>query len=258
MGEAKGQGNAPLIRAMKMAARGRTDENRKKLYHTLISSELLLAVTGATNEDEPLGDEGFVQGDPLEGRPTALVFTSRANAKRWSDTHEHYFSLNGTDLFLALIETSVGAVTLNVAGPVGGELYRHELETIAEGGRVLRLRRQAAAESPAASPVASQASTNPEVAMSRKQALGWLRRRELGRGRFLAIYGLFFLGGPVCAFKLWRLSQGEGTFFADVVLWTAVAVVGGGIFGHWLWQFNEAAFLATPAEVYQDEPGASS
>ena len=95
--------------------------------------------------------------------------------------------------------------------------------------------------------------SNEEYAMSRPQALKWKTRREMGRQRFIAVYAVFFLGGPVCSYKLWRYSQGSGNFFEDVVVWTAMAVLAGGMFGRWLWKFNEAAFEATPADVYRDE-----
>ena len=95
--------------------------------------------------------------------------------------------------------------------------------------------------------------SNEEFAMSRPQALKWKERREMGRSRFIGLYAFFFLGGPVFSYKLWRYSQGSGSFFEDVVVWSAVAVITGGVFGRWLWKFNEAAFLATPAHVYGDE-----
>ena len=95
--------------------------------------------------------------------------------------------------------------------------------------------------------------SNEEHAMSRPQALKWKVRREMGRERFIGLYAIFFLGGPVGSYKLWRWSQGSGDFFQDVVVWTAMAVITGGIFRRWLWKFNEAAFEATPADVYRDE-----
>ena len=55
------------------------------------------------------------------------------------------------------------------------------------------------------------------------------------------------------SYKLWRYSQGTGKFFEDVVVWSAMAILTGGIFGRWLWKFNEAAFAATPADVYRDD-----
>ena len=95
--------------------------------------------------------------------------------------------------------------------------------------------------------------SNEEHAMSRPQALKWKVRREMGRARFIGLYAVFFLGGPVFSYKLWRYSQGTGKFFEDVLVWSTMAVVAGGVFGRWLWQFNEASFEATPADVYRDE-----
>ena len=95
--------------------------------------------------------------------------------------------------------------------------------------------------------------SNEEQPMSRAQALKWKNRRQMGRNRFIGVYAIFFLGGPVFSYKLWRYAQGTGKFFEDVVVWSALAILAGGMFGRWLWTFNEEAFEATPAEVYRDE-----
>jgi hypothetical protein len=137
--------NARLIRAMKMAARVRSDSNRKRLYHALVGSELWFAVTGGWTAENPLATENVVCAGEINGRRSAAVFTSRENATKWREEHQEYVLMNGTDLFGALIQTKVGSVQINPAGPIGGELYRHEVETIAEGGRILRLRAEAAA-----------------------------------------------------------------------------------------------------------------
>ena len=137
--------NARLIRAMKMAARLRDDSSRKRLYHALVSGELWFAVQGGWNASTPLTDENIVCAGELHGRPSAALFTAKEYALKWRAEHKEYVLMNGTDLFGALIQTKVGSVQINPAGPVGGELYRHEVETIAEGGRILRLRAEAAA-----------------------------------------------------------------------------------------------------------------
>lgn len=135
--------NARLIRAMKMAARVRNDANRKKLYHAIVASRLWLAVRTPWNTKTPLATEVIESAGDLQGRPCAAVFTCKEYAAKWRADHENFVLLNGTDLFGALIQTKIGSVQINPAGPVGGELYRHEVETIAEGARILRLRAQA-------------------------------------------------------------------------------------------------------------------
>jgi hypothetical protein len=135
--------NARLIRAMKMAARVRNDANRKKLYHAIVASHLWLAVRTPWNTETPLATEAIESAGDLQGRPSAAVFTCKEYGAKWRAEHENFVLLNGTDLFGALIQTEIGSVQINPAGPVGGELYRHEVETIAEGGRILRLREQA-------------------------------------------------------------------------------------------------------------------
>ncbi len=137
--------NARLVRAMKMAARVRSDSNRKRLYHALVSSELWFAVQGGWTGEGTLQTEHVVCAGELHGRPSAAIFTSRENAEKWRADHQEFVLMNGTDLFGALIQTTISSVQINPAGPVGGELYRHEVETIAEGGRILRLRAEAAA-----------------------------------------------------------------------------------------------------------------
>ena len=137
--------NARLIRAMKMAARVRNDANRKRLYHALVGSELWFAVQGGWTGEEALTTENVVCAGDLDGRPSAALFTAKENAVKWRPEHTEYILMNGTDLFAALIQTKIGSVQINPAGPIGGELYRHEVETVAEGGRILRLRAEAAA-----------------------------------------------------------------------------------------------------------------
>ncbi len=137
--------NAKLIRAMKMAARVRSDGNRKRIYHALVSSELWFAVQGGWTGETTLASENIVCAGELHGRPSAAIFTSKEYAKTWRADKDEYVLLNGNDLFLALIQTNVGSVQINPGGTIGGELYRHEVETIAEGGRILRLRAEAAA-----------------------------------------------------------------------------------------------------------------
>lgn len=135
--------NARLIRAMKMAARVRNDANRKKLYHAIVASNLWLALRTPWNGETPLASEDIESAGDLQGRPSAAVFTCKEYATKWRAEHKDFVLLDGTDLFGALILTTIGSVQINPAGPVGGELYRHEVETIAEGGRILRLRAQA-------------------------------------------------------------------------------------------------------------------
>jgi len=139
--------NVRLIRAMKMAARVRNDASRQKLYHAIVASNLWLAVKAPWSSETPLATEDIESAGDLQGRPSAAVFTSREYATKWRAEHQDFILMDGTDLFGALIKTTIGSVQINPAGPVGGELYRHEVETIAEGGRILRLRAQAASTS---------------------------------------------------------------------------------------------------------------
>ena len=102
-----------------------------------------MAVQGGWTGEGPLATENVVCAGELHGRPSAAVFTSREHASTWRAEHEEYVLMNGTDLFAALVRTRIGSVQINPAGPIGGELYRHEVETVAEGGRILRLRAEA-------------------------------------------------------------------------------------------------------------------
>lgn len=82
-----------------------------------------------------------------------------------------------------------------------------------------------------------------ESPMSREAALRWAKRRSMGEMRFISLYAFLLLGGPVFCFHVGKQFFAiAGASPIDVVTWPLAAAVTGGIFGRWLWRFNEAAY----------------
>lgn len=128
-------GDAPMITnhkavdRMRAASRDRSIPARNRLYHGLISAQLLVATDGA-----PAGVESALRAfGSLGGLPTVAAYTDWAAALKHDARGPHLQVMRGMDLFPLLVARKTGSLRINPAGPVGGELYGHELWTVAEG-----------------------------------------------------------------------------------------------------------------------------
>ena len=74
----------------------------------------------------------FAQDEPLQGRPVFVAFTTRKALERWSADHDEHVMMKGTDLFPMLSTTKLGSVLINPKSDVGGELYRNEVQMLAD------------------------------------------------------------------------------------------------------------------------------
>ena len=82
-----------------------------------------------------------------------------------------------------------------------------------------------------------------ESPMTHEAAARWAKRRVMGEKRFIGLYAFLLLGGPVFCFHVGKQFFGApGASLMDVVTWPLAAVLTGGIFGRWLWRFNESAY----------------
>ncbi|MEO1170755.1 MAG: SseB family protein [Myxococcota bacterium] len=118
--------NEPLRASMKTLAQERSPNARKTLYQDLLSAFVLLAVDEDGARIRPYEDP-----DPLAGRPVWHVFT-HAEALEEHKGARGAVVLSGIRLFQSALAQRVGALRLNFASSVGGELYGHELKRVAD------------------------------------------------------------------------------------------------------------------------------
>lgn len=125
--EPDGSADGPdLRRAMKTLALERSNEARTGVYRSLATSTVLVAV-------ERCEDEGLraLADEDLGGRPTWLGFSGIEALAEHPSALEHV-SMPGIRLVRAALSRGVGALRLDFASNVGGELYANELRSIAD------------------------------------------------------------------------------------------------------------------------------
>jgi len=121
-------GDAPTVRnpgldnAVRAVAKQRLPALRQALYHQLLLSDLLLLVD---EEDTPI-----VVGD-VSGWPTFAVFSDNSALRMWDPRGGRTRIALGRTLFPSLMRHHFGSVLLNPHGRLGGELYRNEVEALA-------------------------------------------------------------------------------------------------------------------------------
>lgn len=95
---------------------------RTRLYRAMLEGELLLLISN-DGIPTPVGELG--------GMPVFAGFTDHAALRRHDPRAPAHRRLDGRALFPLLMTHGVGSLLINPAGPVGGELYRNEVSTIA-------------------------------------------------------------------------------------------------------------------------------
>lgn len=120
-GPAAAPDNAPLHEAMRACARDREMSTRQALYRQLLRGSFLLPLEGSAPR---------VVGD-LSGWPIFAVFTDRASFADWDPRLPAADLMPGRALWGRLLAAGVGSVLINPGGRVGGELFRHEVESLA-------------------------------------------------------------------------------------------------------------------------------
>ena len=118
-----------LLKAMKTLARKRDEPSRKAMYRALLNAELfipLVAEGGGSLETR------FAQDEPLHGRPVYVVFTSLKTLRGWHEEGAEHTTLKGDELFTLLAQSDIGSCLINPEHNIRGELYRHEVQMLAE------------------------------------------------------------------------------------------------------------------------------
>lgn len=131
-----------LVTEMREVASSRENQTlrRQRLYHALAASEFLVPLRTATGADPRGSTSRWRHAGTLAGRPVHAVFTDWASACVWDPRGPELVAMRGVDLFAAAARSEAASLLINPGGRVGGELYRHELETIAAGIERMRSR----------------------------------------------------------------------------------------------------------------------
>ncbi len=118
--------NPRLDKAIRELSAKKTQRMRNRVYSELLSARLLV----------PIDESGELQrfGD-LDGWDVFGCFTDAESLLGWDPRGMTYRLVDGTTLFPALMQTKVGSVLINPQGRLGGELYRNEIEALANAAR---------------------------------------------------------------------------------------------------------------------------
>lgn len=117
------QGEALIARMTEAAKASDPAVGRTRLYRAMLEGALLLLVDEA-GAPSPVG--------ALGGMPVFATFSDYAALRRHDPRAPAHARLEGRALFPLLMTHGVGSLLINPAGPVGGELYRNEVQTIAD------------------------------------------------------------------------------------------------------------------------------
>jgi len=131
--------NELLLKAMVKLAKRRDEASRKSMYMALLQATLYVPT-----EDDPDEDEGhrFAHDEPLHGKVVYAAFTSLDELRRWRPESEAHTTMTGAELMEVLAMSVFASCMLNPGGDVRGELYKHEVEMLAQAAGRLRARRR--------------------------------------------------------------------------------------------------------------------
>jgi hypothetical protein len=123
--------NPALIDAMREMAKKRDHSLRTRLYRALLDATLLVVVA-PEGEAPASGLLPRVVGK-LASWDVAAAFSDVETLRRWDVRQPGFRAVKGRALFPALVaHERLGSLLINPGGTVGGELYRNELQTLAE------------------------------------------------------------------------------------------------------------------------------
>lgn len=130
-----------LIRAMRRLASERTPAARNRMYHCLMATALLVPL----RDDEvspPTDAEGFSEVDTALARKFAVLESLAGESVLAAFVEQDALHrlrpgcssarVRGWQLFPLLVPLRPASLLLNRGGSAGGELYRHEIEMLAE------------------------------------------------------------------------------------------------------------------------------
>ncbi|MCB9526385.1 MAG: SseB family protein [Myxococcales bacterium] len=134
-GEVDPTENPRVIELMTALSRDRDMKTRRRLWMALVNATWLVPLTRAVDA-EAVGLGGAlplrVLGE-LAGGEVVGAFTDFGHLLGHDPRPRPYVRVHGKVLFPALAARKVASLLLNPGQGVRGELYRHEIETLAEG-----------------------------------------------------------------------------------------------------------------------------
>lgn len=125
LGDRDRTGNPPLVAAMRASAKTRDGAARQTLYRALVRARFLVPMDG---------DAPRVVGE-ISGWDSYAAFSDAQSLDRWAGRPVEYRIIKGRALFPLLMQRRTGSLLVNPGGAVGGELYRNEVEAIANAVR---------------------------------------------------------------------------------------------------------------------------
>ena len=117
--------NPPLIEAMRASAKTRDGAARSRLYRAMLRSTFLVPMSGEAPR---------VVGE-ISGWDSYAAFTDAGHLERWAGRPVDFRIIRGRAHFPMLMGRRTGSLLVNPGGTVGGELYRNEVEAIANAVR---------------------------------------------------------------------------------------------------------------------------
>lgn len=128
LGDGEDVDNPRLRKSMRKVSRVRSHAARMELYQEMINATFLLVVENPGS----LKPRGV---DKLGPWDVFAVFTDEDSMRSFDPRGVPVRRLYGHELFPLLMGTELGSLRINPDGDIGGELYRNEVETIANAVR---------------------------------------------------------------------------------------------------------------------------
>ncbi len=138
LGQAPRLENASLYERMEAASRTRDPPTRNRLYHGLVRARFIVPVTTPAATPGIGADLVLRTAGDLHGEPVAAIFSDWESLLRFDPRGLPVVVQSGIEIFPLLASRRFVSVLINPHGQRGGELYRHEIDAIAEGCRRLQ------------------------------------------------------------------------------------------------------------------------
>lgn len=123
--------NPELVEAMTaLASDNGSEQARHRMYNALLNATFLVPLAPDVEDDADAGEE-FLVLERLDGRPVYGVFTDWSSLQLWNPRTCPYVPVHGSELFQLAHDLSLAMLQINPRGNTGGQLYPHEVETLA-------------------------------------------------------------------------------------------------------------------------------
>jgi hypothetical protein len=123
--------NPELLEAMTaLAADNGSERARHRMYNAMLNATFLVPLSPEADASADAGEE-FLVFEQLDGRPVYGVFTDWTSLQLWEPRTWPYVPIHGSDLFQIAHELPLAMLQINPRGYTGGQLYAHEVETLA-------------------------------------------------------------------------------------------------------------------------------